>query len=130
MNEANEAVKTALENSVAWYLSDKLQDAATPIATKKYLTPENLLIYLTSCNAAESNVPRVKVQVFERIDGGVRETSYQLYGDHRFTKYQNEMVFGNSATGADGTSNTPVGQGDADKLLDLLCGLQAARQTL
>jgi hypothetical protein len=130
MQEANEAVKTALENSVAWYLSDKLTDASTPIATKKYLTPENLLVYLTRCNVAESSVPRVKVQLFQRIDGGVQETAYQLFGDHTFTKYQNEMVFGTSATGADGTTSTKVTQPEADHLLELLNGLQTARQTL
>ncbi len=130
MQEANEASKTALENSVAWYLSDRLQDAGTPIATKKYLTPENLLVYLTRCNVAESSVPRVKVQIFERISGGVRESAYQLFDDHRFTKYQNEMVFGTSASGADGTVTAPVDQAEADHLLELLNSLQTARQTL
>jgi hypothetical protein len=130
MQEANEAVKNALENSVTWYLSDKILDAATPIATKKYLTTENLLIYLTRCSLSSNSVPSIKVQVFERIDGGVKETGYQIFNDHRFTKYQNEMVFGTSATGADGTLSNPVEQSEADHLLELLNSLQTARQTL
>jgi hypothetical protein len=130
MDEANEIVKTALENSVAWYLSDKMRDASVSIATKKYLTSENLLVYLTSCNVAEVSVPRIKIQVFQRIDGGVQETSYQLFSDHRFNKSVNEMVFGTSATGADGTSTEPVSQAEADQILELLNSLQTARQTL
>ena len=76
---ATEQTKTALENSVGWFLADKIQDAVTPIATKKYLTNDNLLIYLTHCNVAEVSVPRVKVQVFTRVSGGIREEGFQLF---------------------------------------------------
>ena len=127
---ATEDAKTQLENSVAWYLSDKLQDASTAIATTKFLTNDNLLVYLTRCNVAESSVPRVKVQVFRRVDGGVYETGYQLFGDHRFTKYVNEMIFGASAAGADGTKSEDVTQDEATTLMELMNSLQTARQTL
>src|SRR4051812_3002044 len=120
---ASEETKTLLENSVTWYLSDKLQDAGIAIATKKYLTNDNLLVYLTRCNVAESSVPRVKVQVFRRVDGGVYETGYQLFGDHRFTKYVNEMIFGASPAGADGSSSQDVSQAEGTQLIELLNSL-------
>ena len=131
---ATEPTKTAIENSVGWFLADKLQDASTPIATKKYLTPTNELVYLTRCNVAESSVPRVKVQVFVRVDGGVRETGYQLFGDHRLVKYDNEMIFGMSpssgASTASGNQMEEVSESEAAKVLEVVNGLSNARQTL
>src|SRR5438477_8108090 len=91
---ASDEAKTALENSVTWFLSDKLADVNTPIATKKFLTNNNLLVYLTRCNVAELAVPRIKVQVLQRVEGGVHETNYQLFNDHRLEKYENDMIFG------------------------------------
>jgi hypothetical protein len=127
---ATEATKTALENSVSWFLSDKLQDAATPIVTKKYLTNRNELVYLTRCNVAESSVPKVKVQVFERVNGGVREVGHQLYSDHRFVKYTNEMIFGTQPGTAAGDQMTDVPEEEAQDLLKLVNSLGNARQTL
>ncbi len=128
---ATEESKTALENSVSWYLADKLADPATTIATKKYLTSNNLLVYLTRCNVAELSVPRIKVQVLQRVSGGVHETGYQLFGDHSFQKYQNEMIFGTKATeGTVSTESQPVSQTETEQLLQLVSSLQQARQTI
>lgn len=127
---ATEPSKTALENSVSWFLADKLQDASVSIVTKKYLTNDNLLVYLTRCNVAESSVPRVKVQVFERVKGGVREVGYQLYNDHRLTKYTNEMIFGTTPGTAAGNQSEEVTEGELTHLLTLVNGLGNARQTL
>jgi hypothetical protein len=128
--EATEQSKTALENSVTWFLSDKLQDASTPIATKKYLTNDNLLVYITHCNVADTSVPRVKVQVFKRVNRGVREEGYQLFSDHRFVKYVNEMIFGAAPGTADGNKSEPVSEKEAGEVLALVNGLGNARQTL
>lgn len=128
---ASEESKTNLENSVDWYLSDKLSDATTTIVTKKYLTTDNLLVYLTRCNVAELAVPRVKVQVLRRVDGGVHETGYQLFGDHRFEKYTNAMVFGTQATTTgEPDSTNPVTEEEAKELLELVASLQTARHTV
>jgi hypothetical protein len=127
---ATEATKTELENSVGWFLADKLQDATVSIATKKYLTTDNQLVYLTRCNVAETSVPRIKVQRFVRVDGGVSETGYLLFGDHRFTKYQNDMIFGTSAGTNSGNKSEDVTQDEAAKVLALVNGLTTARQTL
>jgi hypothetical protein len=98
--------------------------------TKKYLTNENELVYLTRCNVAESSVPRVKVQVFERVSGGVREVGYQLYSDHRLVKYTNEMIFGTQAGTATGNQNEAVSEKEAAAVLELVNSLSSARQTL
>jgi hypothetical protein len=127
---ATEPTKTALENSVTWFLSDKLEDPSTTIATKKYLTNKNELIYLTRCNVVEVSVPRVKVQVFERVDGGVSETGYQLFNDHRLVKYINEMIFGKNPRSATGNENQEVSESEATELLALVNMLGSARQTL
>jgi hypothetical protein len=127
---ATEATKTSLENSITWFLSDKLQDASTTIATKKYLTVNNKLIYLTRLNAAEMSVPTFKVQVFERVDHGVHESGYQMFADHRFVKYENAMIFGTQSGTASGNVSTTVSEEDAHALLDLVNGLGTARQTL
>jgi hypothetical protein len=127
---ASEATKTTLENSVSWFLADKLEDASTAIATKKYLTADNHLVYLTRCNVAESSVPKVKVQVFNRVSGGVKETGYQLFGDHRLTKYVNDMIFGSSPGAATGDKNAEVSEIEALEVLQLVNGLGTARQTL
>jgi hypothetical protein len=115
---------------VSWFLADKLQDPATTIATKKYLTNKNELIYLTRCNVAEVAVPRIKVQVFERVERGVRETGYQLFGDHRFLKYNNDMIFGSTAATAAGEETEEVSELEAGQLLALVNSLGDARQTL
>lgn len=127
---ATESTKTALENSVSWFLSDKLQDATASIITKKYLTNDNVLVYLTRCNVAETSVPRVKVQIFERVHGGVREVGHQLYGDHRLTKYTNEMIFGTKPGTAAGDQSVDMTEKEAAELVALVNSLQNARQTL
>lgn len=91
---ATEATKTTLENSVSWFLADKLGTSSRPIATSKYLTNDNILVFLTKCDVADSSAPRIKVQIFRRVDGGVHEANYQLFMDHRFTRSENNMVFG------------------------------------
>jgi hypothetical protein len=126
---ATEPTKTSLENTVSYYLADKVHDASTPIATKKYLTNDNQLIYLTVCSVAETTVPRFKVQVLKRVDGGVHETGYQLFTDHRFVKYNNDMIFG-AQPGAAGDKMEDVTEAEAHELLDLLGTLTSARQTL
>jgi hypothetical protein len=108
----------------------QLQGAAAPIVTKKYLTNDNVLMYLTRCDVAEASVPRVKVQVFERVQGGVREVGYQLYGDHRFVKYINEMIFGTQPGTAAGDQTEDVTESEAGTLLALINNLTEARQTL
>lgn len=127
---AQEATKNAIENTVTWYLSDKLTDASMPIATKKYLTTDNKLVYLTRCNVAETTVPRIKVQVLERVQGGVSEVGYQIFADHRMTKYHNEMIFGGNASTPDGSKTEDVSEAEAGRLRDLLESLREARQTL
>lgn len=127
---ATEPTKSALENSVAWFLADKLQGAGTTIATKKYLTADNQLVYLTRCNMAEPSIPVVKVQRFVRVDRGVRETAYQLFGDHRFTKYVNEMIFGTQPNTASGNVQEDVTEAEAATMLALVNSLTTAQQTL
>lgn len=127
---ATEATKTALENSVTWFLSDKLGDASVPIVTKKFLTNANELVYLTLCSVAETSVPRIKVQHFERVERGVREVGYQLFGDHRFTKYTNDMIFGSNGGSADGTQSSDVSETEAAQVVAIVNSLSGARQTL
>lgn len=126
----SEQSKTQIENIVTWLLSDKASSGAVPIVTKKYMTNTNLLVYLTLCSLPESNAPRLKIQVLQRVDGGVHETGYQLYGDHRFEKYENDMLFGSEPSGADGSKSSPVVEAETQLLLQLLTSLQTARQTL
>ena len=128
---ATDEIKASLENSVNWFLADKLQATNVTIATKKYLTVDNLLVYLTRCNVSETTVPRIKVQVLNRVAGGVEETGYQLYNDHRLEKYVNSMIFGQGANNSAGDSaGVPVSQPEAEQLLELVNNLQTARQTL
>jgi hypothetical protein len=127
---ATEPTKTALENSVAWFLADKLHDPSVTIATKKYLTNQNRLIHLTVCNVVETNIPKVKLQVFDRVKGGVHETGYRLFADHRFEKYQNDMIFGTEPGTATGDVSEQVSEMEAQQLLALVNSLTTARQTL
>jgi hypothetical protein len=127
---ATEATKTSVENSVNWFLADKVQDASTPIAAKKYLTSTNQLVYLTKTSVSEPSVPKIKVQVLIRVAGGVLETGYQLFSDHRLTKYQNEMIFGTKPGAAVSDKPSDVTEDEAQELLKLVNGLGQARQTL
>ncbi|HVQ44100.1 MAG TPA: hypothetical protein VMT30_04000 [Candidatus Saccharimonadia bacterium] len=127
---ASEATKNDIENTVNWYLADKLQDPVVTIATKKYLTNENRLVYLTHCNVAETAVPRIKVQVLERVEGGVQETGYQIFSDHRMTKYENAMIFGNQPGHAADRPDEDVTEQEAADLVKVLGLLTEARQTL
>jgi hypothetical protein len=127
---ATEDQKNTIENTVNWFLADKLQDPATTIATKKYLTNENKLVYLTHCNVAELSVPRIKVQLFDRVDGGVRELVYQIFSDHRMTKAVNEMIFGTQPGTASGNVSEEVSEKEAGELVLIINALTQARQTL
>ena len=130
INPATETTKTDIENVVRWFLSDKLQDASVPIATKKFLTRDNVLVYLTHCNVAELTVARIKVQVSERVEGGVRQTDYQIFSDHRMMKTVNEMIFGTQPGTATGNDSEEVGEEEAAKVAALIRSLTEARQTL
>ena len=128
---ASEATKTALEDNAHWLLADKLNAASMPVVTNKYLTNNNLLVYVTLCSLPDASAPRVKVQVLQRVNGGVHETGYHLYSDHRFDKYENDMIFGQQPpTGADGSTSTTVSEQEAQLLLQLVGSLTSARQTL
>jgi|ERR1700683_230277 len=133
MNEpaaAAEATKTTLENSINWFLADKVQDAHTPIVTKKFLTNDNVLVYLTQCTVSETNVPRYKVQVLSRVEGGVRELGYQLFADHRLVKYSNDMIFGTQAGTAAGNEMQDVSEAEAQTILAQVNALGSARPIL
>jgi hypothetical protein len=127
---ATETTKTDIENTVRWFLSDKLQDASVPIATKKFLTNDNVLVYLTHCNVAEISVARIKVQVSQRVEGGVRQTDYQIFSDHRMMKTVNEMIFGTKPGTATGNESVEVGEEEAAQVDTLVRSLTEARQTL
>lgn len=127
---ATEATKNTIENTVNWYLTDKLQDPSVTIATKKFLTNDNVLVYLTHCNVAETSVPRIKVQVLKRVSGGVHETGYHIFSDHRFVKFVNEMIFGTKPGTANGDHSEDVTEKEAEELVELINGLQEARQPL
>src|SRR5476651_1023152 len=127
---ATEVSKNTIENTVNWFLADKLQDPATTIATKKFMTNDNLLVYLTHCNVAETSVPRIKVQVLRRVSGGVRETGYQIFSDHRFIKLVNEMIFGNKPGAVEVNKSEEVSEKEALELMTLINSLTQARQPL
>lgn len=132
MNEtdlATDPTKTALENAVTWYLNDKMSGAGVTIATQKYLTHDNRLIYLTHCAISDAAVPKIKIQVLERVEGGVHETGYQLYSDHRLERYQTAMVFGTTPGGPD-TTGEPVTETEAAELLALVSALQTSARAL
>ncbi len=126
---ATEATKNTIENTVNWFLADKLQDPAVTIATRKFSTNDNLLVYLTHCNVAETSVPRIKVQVFKRVPGGVQETGFQIFSDHRMTKFTNEMIFGNNPGTRADKENEEVTETEAGELVALINSLTEARQT-
>jgi hypothetical protein len=121
-SDATDQTKLAIENAVTWYLHEKLGGAGVSIATQKYLTNDNRLIYLTKCTVVEPAVPTIKIQVLERVDGGVHETGYQIYEDLRFEKYQTAMIFG-TASGTADTSGQPVSETEAQELIALLAAL-------
>jgi hypothetical protein len=60
----------------------------------------------------------------------VRETGYQLFGDHKFIKYNNDMIFGSTAATASGDETQEVTEPEAGQLLALVNSLGDARQTL
>ena len=126
---ASEATKTAIENAVTWYLSEKLSGSTATIVTQKFITHDNRLIYLTKCSIADAAVPRIKVQVLERVTGGVHETGYQLYGDRRLERYQNAMMFGTAPSAPDTTGEAVV-ETEAAELLTLVSALQTDARAL
>jgi hypothetical protein len=127
---ASEATKTTLENSVSWFLADKLS-AGVPIASKKFLTNDNLLVYLTRCDVPDSSAPRIKIQVLARVSGGVHETYYQLFFDHRLVRSENNMIFG-TAPDASATNDgaVDVSEAEATELIQLVNSLADARPAL
>ncbi|MBW4061031.1 hypothetical protein HJC99_00440 [Candidatus Saccharibacteria bacterium] len=126
---ATEPTKTALENAITWYLTEKMAQTGAPIVTQKFLTWDNQLIYLTRCTVASSAIPIVKVQILKRVAGGVRETGYQLYTDRRLESYENAMIFGTSPSGADLTGQA-VTETTAAELLATVSSLQTTARAL
>ena len=129
MTPATDATKTTLENTVTWYLSEKMAAAGTTIATGKYMTNDNRLIYLTRCAIAAAMVPLIKVQILERVDAGVHETGYQLYSDGRLERYQTAMIFGTAPAQPD-TKPETVSEDEAAQLVALVTALQTSARAL
>jgi hypothetical protein len=128
---ATEASKTTLENNVSWFLADKLAASSLPIVANKYITNDNILIYLTRCNIADNSAPRIKVQILKRVDGGVQETVYQLFSDHRFTRMDNNMIFGAAEqNGPVEHAISDVSEQEAQELINTVNGLTEARPAL
>ena len=131
MNQlATEPTKTALENAVYALLADRMSGSMMPIITKKYLTNDNQLVYLTQCNVAESAIPRVRVQILKRVDGGVHETSYALYADQRLESSENPMIFGEAGQPRDEEAPASVDETTARAVVDLIGQLPNAQQGL
>ncbi|MEO7617561.1 MAG: hypothetical protein ABIS59_01845 [Candidatus Saccharibacteria bacterium] len=128
---ATEATKATLENNVSWFLSEKLAASNMPIATNKYITGDNVLIYITKCNVSDASAPRIKVQVLKRITGGVHESSYQLFNDQRLTRTDNQMIFGAAEAGTP-TDLPPadVTESEAQELIKTVNALSEARTAL
>lgn len=113
----------ALEDAVTALLADKLEDASAPEVTNKYMTADNHLIYITLSSAAGANVPKLRIRVIERAQAGVQETSYVLYGDHRFESTQNAMVFGNDNSATQSNAPAAVDEASAQGLVKLISTL-------
>ena len=128
---ATEATKATLENNVSWFLADKLTASSMPIVTNKYITNDNILIYITRCNVADASAPRIKVQILKRVAGGVHEASYQLFNDRRLTRTDNHMIFGAAdATSSTDGSSVDVTEVEAQELIVTVNALADARPAL
>ena len=117
-HEVSETTLMSLENLASMVLDDRSLAVATPITTKKYLTGDNRLVYLTRCTVAESAVPKLRIQIFERIHGGVRETSYALY--RRFEQTINLMIFSDRPGQEEMPTPTPVDESTAASLIEFI----------
>jgi hypothetical protein len=126
---ANEETKDQLENQAVYLLGNSDSSTVTAIATKKYLTADNQFVYLTRSTITTDTIPSLKWQVFRRVDGGVVETGYLLYHDHRFERYENPMIFGQNDANQT-TANSPVSQAEAEQLMQLLTGLGPHNQKI
>lgn len=127
---ATETTKTALENAVYALLADRMASNTMPITTKKYLTNDNNLVYLTQCSVAESAIPQVRVQVLKRVDGGVHETNYSLYADQRLESSENPMLFGKSGQPRNEDAPISVDEATAQALVEMVGKLPEAQQGL
>ena len=129
MNQpATEPTITAIENRVTALLAEKLANPTTAIATNKYLTGDNHLIYLTQCTVAESSIPRIRIQIFERVEGGVHEHSYALFNDRRFEATENPMIFGQAPAATEAV--TTVDEPTAASILTSIETLSTDQQNL
>ncbi len=100
------------------------------IASKKYLTSRNELVYLTLCMVPSPTIPRLRVQLSIRVEGGVREEAYALYSDHRLEKSVNEMIFGRPAVAPPASDNPqPVDEDELLRVMSLLESLGPEHQT-
>lgn len=127
---ASDSTKTALENAVYALLADRMAGSSMPITTKKYLTNDNNLVYLTQCNVAETAIPRVRVQVLKRVAGGVHETNYSLYVDQRLESTENPMIFGEANQTRSDETPKSVDDATAVALIEMIGKLPEAQQRL
>jgi len=122
-DHVSEATLMSLENQAYALLSDRSVAMATPIVTKKFATNDNRLIYVTQCSIAESAVPKLRIQTFERIAGGVMETSYALYSDRRFERTDNPMIFTERKVKPELAPPVAISEAEAQQLLALIAHL-------
>lgn len=120
---ASEEIKDQLENQAVFLLGSSDSTTVTAVATKKYLTADNQFVYLTRSSITTDTIPSLKFQVFRRVDGGVFETGYLLYHDHRFERYENSMIFGKNQPAQETPAAAPVSQAEGEQLMQLLASL-------
>jgi hypothetical protein len=116
-------IKTTIENHVMACLSERMGPGAA-IVTNKYLTPTNEFVYLTHTSVSDNSLPTIKIQVFRRVEGGVRETGYSLYSDERFDRYDNAMIFGQAKAAGESLQAAPVSEAEAQDVLTLVQSLK------
>ena len=120
METADENIKTQIDNQTIMLFPSSAEVGVTNIATKKYLTGDNQFVYVTRMSQQTNTIPTLKVQLFTRVEGGVRETCYEMFGDNRFERVENNMIFGKDGQDATSPARKPVSQDDAKELLAVL----------
>lgn len=130
-NLATTPQKNRLQDHVVALINDTYQaTSAAAVQSKRYLTGDNRFVYLTYSHVQTPEIAPIKIQVFQRVDGGVKETIYRLYSDQRLTCEHNDMIFGQMPDKPQEGPAHPVTESEATDLCATIDSLGADNERL
>jgi hypothetical protein len=123
MQSQNIELIQQISDVVSALLAAKLEELSAPTATRKFVTPDTGMIYITYSPGAEGADPKAIIKIVQRVVGGLQDTTYRLYADSRFYVDNQVKLFGGTDKADTAIKPVPADDKTTQWVLDLITSL-------